>query len=136
MELLPSDVFKAMSVDTRVKIINILKTRGPLSVSTISEMLGVTNSAVSQHLKILRQVGLVRSERDGFWIPYAIDEEGMEKCRQILNEVCTCGCQEASNFREQDLNNANMTDLKKYESELMTELQTIRERISEIASGE
>lgn len=136
MELLPSEVFKAMSVETRVKIINILKTKGPLNVSTISEMLGITNSAVSQHLKILRHVGLVRSERDGFWIPYAINEEGMEKCRQILNKVCTCGCQETGNFREQDLNNASIADLRKYESELITELQTVRERISKIASSE
>ena len=134
MELIPSEVFKAMSVDTRVRIINTLKSQGPLHVSTISDILGVTNSAISQHLKILKHVGLVRSERDGYWIPYAIDEDGMEKCRQLLNDVCTCGCQGTRKFREQGSINPSIDDLRKYESELVVELQVVRERISNIVS--
>ncbi len=136
MELLPFEVFKAMSVETRGKIINILKSQGPLNVSTISDMLGITSSAVSQHLKTLKQVGLVRSERDGYWITYAIDEDGMEKCRQLLNDVCTCGCQGTGNFKEKNLNSVSIDVLKKYESELVIELKDVRERISKTVSDE
>lgn len=136
MELLPFEVFKAMSVETRVKIINILKSQGPLNVSTISDMLEITSSAVSQHLKTLKQVGLVRSERDGYWITYAIDEDGMEKCRQLLNDVCTCGCQGTGNFKEKNLNSVSIDVLKKYESELVIELKDVRERISKTVSDE
>ncbi len=74
----PSEMFKVLAVDTRVKIIEILKSNGPLGAKKISEMLGITPAAVSQHLKILRQSGLVRSERKGYWIPYSIDEEALE----------------------------------------------------------
>lgn len=136
MELLPFEVFKAMSVETRGKIINILKSQGPLNVSTISDMLEITSSAVSQHLKTLKQVGLVRSERDGYWITYAIDEDGMEKCRQLLNDVCTCGCQGTGNFKEKNLNSVSIDVLKKYESELVIELKDVRERISKTVSDE
>ena len=62
----------ALAVETRVKIIDLLKSEGPLGAKKISELIGVTPAAVSQHLKILKQAGFVHSERNGYWIPYAI----------------------------------------------------------------
>jgi DNA-binding transcriptional ArsR family regulator len=132
MDTVPSEIFKAMSVETRIKIIDLLKVRGPLGGNDIAELIGITPAAVSQHLKILRQAGLVRNERKGYWIPYSIDEEGMEKCRQTLNDICSCGCQGTGEFREQELNDATLASLREYERELENELQTVRERISEI----
>ena len=134
MKLVPSEMFKVLAVETRVRIIDLLKSRGPLGVKNIAELVGVTPAAVSQHLKILRQSGLVRSERKGYWIPYSIDEEALENCRQILNEVCTCGCSETGKFKEKELSNANLESLKKYEKELQNEIRTVRERIKEIAT--
>lgn len=92
MGLGPSDVFKALSVDTRLKIIELLKSRGPLGVKTIAEELGVTPSAISQHLRVLRQAGLVDRERKGYWVPYSIDEEALGSCCGMLIDVCTCDC--------------------------------------------
>ena len=88
----PAEIFKVLSVETRVKIIELLKTKGPMGGKEISEELGLTLPAVSQHLKILKQAGMVRSERKGYWIPYTINVEAMENCRKVLDEVCTCGC--------------------------------------------
>ncbi len=133
MDTIPSEIFKAMSVETRIKIIDLLKSEGPLGGNEIAESIGITPAAVSQHLKILRQVGLVRNERKGYWIPYSIDEAGMEKCRQTLNDICSCGCQGSGQFREQELRNATLASLREYERELENELQTVRGRISEIA---
>ena len=65
----PAEIFKVLSVETRVKIIELLKANGALGVKEISERLGLSSPAVSQHLKILKQAGLVRSERRGYWIP-------------------------------------------------------------------
>lgn len=128
----PSEIFKVLSVETRVKIIEMLKGHGPLGTKDIAATLGITNAAVSQHLKILKQAGLVRSERQGYWIPYSIDETAMEKCRQILNEVCTCGCQGTGKFRELDIERSNMVSLKKYEKELRDELKTVQQRLKEL----
>jgi DNA-binding transcriptional ArsR family regulator len=132
MDRVPSEIFKAMSVETRVKIIELLKSEGPLGGNDIADVIGITPAAVSQHLKILRQVGIVRSERRGYWIPYSIDEEGMEKCRQVLNEVCSCGCGGTGRFQEQERNSATLESLREYESELVNELEAVRERISEM----
>ena len=83
----PSEMFKVLSVDTRVKIIDLLKSQGPLGAKNIAEQLGITAAAVSQHLKILRQAGLVRRERKGYWIPYSIDKKELENCGQLLSQV-------------------------------------------------
>ncbi|NIA15253.1 MAG: metalloregulator ArsR/SmtB family transcription factor, partial [Nitrospiraceae bacterium] len=68
-----AEFFKVLSVESRIKIIALLKRKGPLGVNELSESLGITPSAVSQHLKVLRYAGLVRSERKGYWLPYEID---------------------------------------------------------------
>ena len=130
----PAEIFKVLSVETRIKIVEMLKAKGPLGVKDISEKLSLTPPAVSQHLKILKQAGLVRSERRGYWIPYTINEEAMENCRKILNEVCTCGCQGTGKFKEKELSKASLKALKKYEKELMDELEIVRNRVKEIDS--
>ena len=132
MNIEPSEIFKVLSVETRVKIIELLKAQGPLGAKDIGATIGITTAAVSQHLKILRQSGLVRSERKGYWIPYSIDEKAMENCRQILTEVCTCGCQGTGKFREVELNNSSLESLKEYEKELKNELINVLKRIKEL----
>ena len=95
----------------------------------IAATIGITTAAVSQHLKILKQAGLVRSERKGYWIPYSIDEKAMENCREILNEVCTCGCQGTGEIKTYESEQTDMESLKKYENELKNELNTVKKRL-------
>lgn len=128
----PSDMFKVLAVDTRVRIIELLKSKGPLGAKNIAELVGITPAAVSQHLKILRQAGLVTSERNGYWIPYSIDEKALENCRDVLNEVCTCGCRETDKCGEKELSDSSLESLERYEEELQNELRIVRERIRKI----
>lgn len=86
-----AELFKILSVDKRIEIIELLK-KEPMSVNAMAEVLGVTQSAVSQHLRVLKSAGLVRDERQGYWIYYSLNRETLERCRQRLNRVCTCGC--------------------------------------------
>jgi len=134
VKLEPTEMFKALAVETRVKIIDLLKSEGPLGAKKISELIGVTPAAVSQHLKILKQAGFVRSERNGYWIPYSIDEGTMNDCREVLTEICTCGCQGTGKFREKELSDSSLESLKKYRKEMETELKTVRDRIKELES--
>jgi DNA-binding transcriptional ArsR family regulator len=129
----PSEIFKVLSVETRVKIIDLLKSKGPLGAKEIAETICITTAAVSQHLKILKQAGLVRCERKGYWIPYSIDEKAMENCREILNEVCTCGCQGSGKINEYESERTSFKSLKKYETELRNELDTVQQRLKELA---
>ena len=127
-----SDMLSALAVESRVKIIDLLKTKGPQGAKAIAETLAITPAAASQHLKILRQAGLVRSQRKGYWIPYSIDEEALEKCRCVLNEICTCGCREMGEPKREELEDMNLERLKEYESELEIELRMVRERIRDM----
>lgn len=86
-----AELFKILSVDKRIEIIELLK-KQPMSVNAMAEVLGVTQSAVSQHLRVLKSAGLVRDERQGYWIYYSLNHETLERCRQRLNRVCACGC--------------------------------------------
>lgn len=88
-----SELFKVLSVDKRIEIIELLKKRR-MSVNAMAEALGISQSAVSQHLRVLKAAGLVNDERQGYWIYYSIDQEALEECRQRLNRICTCGCLE------------------------------------------
>src|SRR4030043_1131004 len=132
MKLEPFEISKVFAVETRIKIMELLKSKGPLGAKNIAELVGITPAAVSQHLKILKQAGLVRNERKGFWIPYSIDEEALHNCQQILSEVCTCGCGGTGRFREKEMNNSSLEALKKYETELRDELRIVRERVREL----
>jgi len=135
MRIDPAEMFKALAVETRVKIIELLKSEGPLGAKKIAELVGITPAAVSQHLRILRQVGFVRSERNGYWIPYSIDEDALQNCRDVLTEICTCGCQGSGGFKEKAIGHANLDTLKKYENEMKTELENVRERIKELETN-
>ena len=134
MDIEPSEMFKVLGVETRVKIIDLLKSQGPLGAKKIAEMVGVTAAAASQHLKILKQAGFVRSERNGYWIPYSIDEKALENCRDVLTEICTCGCKGTGDFKEKELGDASLESLRQYETEMKKELRVVKERIKEIES--
>ncbi len=134
MDIEPSEMFKVLGVETRVKIIDLLKSQGPLGAKKIAEMVGVTTAAASQHLKILKQAGFVRSERNGYWIPYSIDEKALENCRDVLTEICTCGCKGTGDFKEKKIGDASLESLRQYETEMKKELRVVKERIKEIES--
>lgn len=134
MESKQAELFKVLGVESRIRIIDLLKEKGPLGVNEMSGVLGITPSAVSQHLKILKHAGLVRNERKGYWIPYEIDPVALEGCGEFLSSVCTCGCKETGRFRDSELSKAKdkVALLQKYERELQGELKKVRGRIEEL----
>ena len=134
MKIDSAELFKVLGVDTRVKIIELLKTQGPLGAMEIAKQLGITPAAVSQHLKLLRQSGLVRSERKGYWIPYSVDAQALEKCGRQLAQVCTCGCQGAGAGPKSEPVAADLESLQKYQRELQGELALVEARIKDLES--
>ena len=131
MEFEPFEILKVLAVETRVKIIELLKSQGPMGSKEMAGILGITPAAVSQHLKLLKHAGLVRRERKGYWIPYSLNEEALERCGQQLAEICTCGCEGTGRWRERELAEASLETLKRFEQELQKELRQVQERIRE-----
>lgn len=132
-----AELFKILGVESRIKIIEVLKEKGPLCVNAISEEVGITASAVSQHLRVLRQAGLVRNERRGYWIPYEIEANALERCGEFLSEVCTCGCRGRGRIRRAEVAQAKdkLPLLRKYERELQKELKEVRAEIEKVQRG-
>jgi DNA-binding transcriptional ArsR family regulator len=129
-------MFKALGVETRLKIFEILKEKGPLGVKRLAELVDVTPAAVSQHLKVLKQAGLVRNERKGYWIPYSVDERMLEHCRGIMNRICSCGWHghHQSGRRPHRDRDDELRTLQKYKKKIEKELESITKRIEQIES--
>ncbi|MBN1525734.1 MAG: winged helix-turn-helix transcriptional regulator [Spirochaetales bacterium] len=66
-----AEIFKALGDTTRLNIIKMIVSKGNnLCVGAIANQLAISQPAVSQHLKILRNAGLVESDRIGFHVHY------------------------------------------------------------------
>ena len=90
-------IFKVLSVDTRVQIVRLLKGRA-LCVNALASRLGVTQGAVSQHLRTLRDAGVVVPEKRGYYVHYRLDEKTMAKWKAAAerflgteSEPSSCG---------------------------------------------
>ncbi len=69
-----AETFRALSDPTRVRIISALS-RGELCVAELADLLGITGSAVSHQLRLLRGQRLVRYRKDGKSAYYTLDDE-------------------------------------------------------------
>lgn len=69
-----AEFFRVMGSSTRVGILCCLMTQEEMCVGDIAAALGMTQSAVSNQLKLLRQSRLIRSRRDGKMIYYALSD--------------------------------------------------------------
>jgi len=59
---------------------------GPMNVGRLAQGMGVSRPAVSQHLKILKEAGLIREHREGRKRLYEINPEGLDLLRHWLNQ--------------------------------------------------
>ena len=78
-------VFKALSEEARLRIINLLFYSGELCVCDIERVMGVTQTKVSRHLAYLRRVGLVDDRRQGLWILYSIAKPKNAEHQKIMD---------------------------------------------------
>lgn len=80
-----SDFFKVLADSTRVKIVNLLD-NNKLCVCDISAALGMTKSAISHQLKNLREMNLVKAEREGKEIWYSLADEHVKEVFDVSAE--------------------------------------------------
>jgi ArsR family transcriptional regulator len=76
--------FKALSDETRLRLLFILN-RFELNVNELVRFLGMGQSRVSRHLKILSDAGLLTFRRDGLWVFYSAVSDGAG--RKFINSV-------------------------------------------------
>jgi DNA-binding transcriptional ArsR family regulator len=78
------DVLTALADPTRRQVFELLR-RGPRPVGALADELPVSRPAVSQHLRVLKDAGLVREERSGTRRLYTPNGEGLAALRDYLD---------------------------------------------------
>jgi len=79
-------IFRALSVDARVRIVLLLKEKA-LCVNALAARLGMTSSAVSQHLRILRAADLVTPDKRGYYVHYALNRSTLRRWRVLIDRL-------------------------------------------------
>lgn len=82
--------FAALGDPTRLQVFNLIA-RSPLSVAEVAEQLPVSRPAVSQHLKVLADAGLVRCESIGTRNLYRPDSDGIATMRDFIDSLWDVG---------------------------------------------
>ena len=79
-------VFKAFCDENRLRILEKLRD-GEKCACVLIEELGVGQSALSYHMKILVESGIVLARQEGKWTHYSISESGSERAMELLCEI-------------------------------------------------
>ena len=79
-------VFKALCDERRQRILELLHT-GEKCACVLTEEMGMPQSSLSYHMKILCDSGIVISREEGKWTHYQISQQGREKAIQLLKEI-------------------------------------------------
>lgn len=82
--------FKALADETRLRLVALLARQEPGSALCVGRLAGeleTTSSNVSQHLRVLKDLGLVRKERRGYRIHYFLDKDRLRAYRRLSQEL-------------------------------------------------
>ena len=82
--------FQALSDPTRLKILSLLG-GGSMNVTAMVEKLDCTQPAVSRHLKVLREAGLIVDARRGKWIEYSSNPHAVAEAAEYLKALYAAG---------------------------------------------
>jgi len=84
------EFFKALGDLSRLRLIRILASseENLYCVADLAKRLGITQPAVSQHLKVLRHIGIVSSSKMGFRVYYRINGDVLSGLKKTTDAVC------------------------------------------------
>lgn len=84
-----ADIYKAMADKTRLHILALLR-HDEMCVCELVELLDMTQPAISQHLRKLKQVGLVKERKTAQWVYYGLKGSNVaffDECVALLPDV-------------------------------------------------
>jgi ArsR family transcriptional regulator len=79
-----AELAKALAHPARIKILRVLLERKECICGEICRHLPLAQSTISQHLKILKEAGLIEGEVDGPRVCYCISEEKIERFKTLI----------------------------------------------------
>lgn len=79
--------YKAMAHPTRLRILNIVKEHDEICVCNINDDLELEQSNVSQHLKVLKNSGLLTSRKEGLKVMYSLTDRNIITVMNTVNKI-------------------------------------------------
>ncbi|MCH4184312.1 MAG: metalloregulator ArsR/SmtB family transcription factor [Eggerthellaceae bacterium] len=83
-----AEVFKAFCNEYRLQILELLRS-GEKCACKLQEQIGISQSNLSHHMKILCKSGIVTARQEGKWMRYSISPKGSEHAKELLDELTT-----------------------------------------------
>jgi ArsR family transcriptional regulator, arsenate/arsenite/antimonite-responsive transcriptional repressor len=80
-------IFRALADETRLRILKAISHMGELCECNIVPVFGLTQPTVNYHLKVLREAGLVQSERRGQWVYHRVNQKALLGAVRHLTEI-------------------------------------------------
>lgn len=79
--------FKALSDPIRLRLLSLIASHegGEACVCELTDVFEVSAPTISHHLRVLRESGLISSERRGTWIYYRVQPEALERVSRMLS---------------------------------------------------
>ncbi|MBA2816263.1 metalloregulator ArsR/SmtB family transcription factor [Candidatus Pantoea persica] len=88
--LLPLQLFKSLSDDTRLTLVLLLCEKGELCVCELTAILNQSQPKISQHLALFRESGLLLDRRDGKWIHYRLSPHMPAWAAAVIEQAYLC----------------------------------------------
>jgi DNA-binding transcriptional ArsR family regulator len=82
-----ADLFAALGHETRLRLVTLLCAGGALSISQLTAGHDISRQAVTKHLRVLADAGLVRDERAGRETMWSLEPARLELARRELDRI-------------------------------------------------
>jgi ArsR family transcriptional regulator, arsenate/arsenite/antimonite-responsive transcriptional repressor len=82
-----AEVFKALGDPTRLEIISLLGKSENLCVNVIAEKTGMSQPAISQHLKVLKNAGFLDAKKLGMHVHYSLNQKKIKEFKDSLESL-------------------------------------------------
>lgn len=80
-------ILKALSDESRIRIVNLLKTKSGTCVCEITEIINLSQPTISSHLKKLEEAGIITFRKDGLWVNYYLNDEMDNESRELIDLI-------------------------------------------------
>ncbi|MBF8436332.1 winged helix-turn-helix transcriptional regulator [Halanaerobiaceae bacterium Z-7014] len=117
------DIIKALGQENRLRILNLLNQQ-KLCVCELQNIMDENQSNISRHLNVLKNAGIISSEKDSLWIYYYLDKETLEEYPFIVDvlnnelekvEYCQADNERLNLYQESNLDCSDLKDSDVFE---------------------
>lgn len=85
--IIGAQIMKALGDEARIRVVNLLVNRGPMTISDLEHILDFTQTKTSRHITYLKNAGMLSFQKLDQWVIYSIKDEVYEVINQFIEFV-------------------------------------------------